>query len=180
MITKQYNLYLFDELSESQKERAIENNRDINIMDEWFQNDIIQDATEKLQRQGFQDAKINYTGFYSQGDGASFSANVDLEQFLKGRRVATKYAKELKDDELNISITNKGHYSHEYMMSLDVDGDISDELEAFILEEAREQARSIYSDLKKTYESLQEDEVVADTLQVNEYYFNDAGKIEIA
>ncbi len=173
MKTKTIKLYQFDELSEEQKAKVIEKHQDINTFDGWS-DWLLEDEKDKLSRQGFKNAKIYYSGFWSQGDGASFSADVDLEQFLKGRRIATKYAKALKlyqDSGDNVVIDQGGHYCHEYTMSINSDN-LSDELEAFILEEAREQARSVYQALRSTYESLTSDEEIADTLRANEYYFN--------
>jgi len=43
------------------------------IIDYWI---------EKLQDIGFEDAQIEYTGFYSQGDGASFTASVNIEKLI--------------------------------------------------------------------------------------------------
>jgi hypothetical protein len=174
MQTKTINLYLFTELNEEQKNKVIENYQDINVDYDQWSGYILEDWVEKLARQGFEDANIQYSGFWSQGDGASFSASVNLEQFLKGRRIATKYAKELKDEQEDgqgIAITTGGLYSHEYMMS--IDSNLSAELEAFILEEARDQARKIYKDLQSDYESLTSPEQIADTLKANEYLFNE-------
>lgn len=164
----------FNELNEEQRAQVIENYQDINTDHDWSQW-TINDWKEKLERQGFSSPKIYFSGFWSQGDGASFKCEaIDLEKFLKGRRAASKYKKDVKayqDGEVSASISTSGHYSHEYSMSLD-SYDLSEELEAFILEEAREQARKIYSDLKKEYEYLTSDESIAETLEANEYYFN--------
>lgn len=177
MKKKTINLYSFNELNEEQKEKVIENYADINTNYDWH-NYILEDWKEKLSRQGFEDAEINFTGFWSQGDGASFNCQVNLEKFLKGRRIAKKYQSILNDDEadLSISITNNGHYCHEYMMIIHFDdwkGLITAELEKFILEEAREQARKIYDDLYDNYEGLTSKEAIIDTLIINEYLFNE-------
>jgi len=175
MTTKTINLYSFDELTKEQQEKVIENHRDINTFDNWHDWEI-EEWTQKLSRQGFNDAKIYFSGFYSQGDGASFSANVDLSKFLKGRRLATKYAKEMKLAEEtgdNIVIEQSSpHYCHEYTMSIDSDN-LPADLENFILEEARKQACAIYKDLRSLYEDLTSNETIAETLRANEYLFNE-------
>lgn len=173
MKTKTINCLLFSELNAEQKKRVIENHQYINIDYDWY-SFTLDDWKEKLERQGFLSPEIYFSGFYSQGDGASFTADIDLEKFLSGRRVKAKYATELalyKETGDNVVITTSGYYSHEYTMSIDSDN-LSAELEDFILEEAREQARKIYKDLKALYEDLTTDESIAETLEADEYYFN--------
>lgn len=173
MKTKTINCLLFSELNAEQKKRVIENYQYINIDCNWY-SFTLDDWKEKLERQGFLSPEIYFSGFYSQGDGASFTADIDLEKFLSGRRVKVKYVTELalyKETGDNVVITTSGHYSHEYTMSIDSDN-LSAELEDFILEEAREQARKIYRDLRAEYEYLMTDEAISETLEVNGYYFN--------
>lgn len=63
----------FSELNEKQQEQVIENLSDINICDDWFQSTY--DYYEsKLKKLGFYDVKFEFSGFWSQGDGASFTA----------------------------------------------------------------------------------------------------------
>jgi len=177
MKTKTINCLLFSELNAEQKEKVIENYRDINIDCDWY-SFTLDDWKEKLERQGFMSPEIYFSGFYSQGDGASFTAEIDIPKFLKGRRSATKYAKQIENYHrgiLTAKITQGGHYSHEYTMALDYydqDDALSGNLEDFIIEEAREQARKIYKDLRAEYEGLMTDEAISETLEVNEYYFN--------
>lgn len=42
---------------------------------EFVSDDLIKDFTGELESMGYSDIKIQYTGFYSQGDGLSFTAN---------------------------------------------------------------------------------------------------------
>ena len=55
---------------------------------------------------------------------------------------------------------------------------MTDKLEAFILEEARDQARKIYRELEKENNYLMTDESITETLIANEYYFTEEGKID--
>lgn len=179
METRSYNVYKFNELPDEAKAKALENLRDINTDGDYWHNWILEDWTEKLETLGYESAKINYTGFWSQGDGASFSCTVNLEKWLTVKKLKTKYAKELKLSQEtgdNIVITNAGHYCHEFMMSIDSDN-LSDELESLILEDARDQARSIYSQLKKCYELLQTDQAIIEIIKANDYDFTINGKI---
>lgn len=51
-------------------------------MSDWY-DDIYELWEKALDEIGFEDAKIAFTGFWSQGDGASFTAGVDLEKMAK-------------------------------------------------------------------------------------------------
>lgn len=62
---------LFNELSKTAKENAIQKNTDINVFDGWHDN-CIADFKEILSIVGFENPDFCYSGFYSQGDGASF------------------------------------------------------------------------------------------------------------
>jgi len=53
-------------------------------MDDYWHECIISDFTEELESFGFREPEINFSGFWSQGDGASFTSNrIDILQFIK-------------------------------------------------------------------------------------------------
>jgi hypothetical protein len=66
--------YTFSELpTQALKDEAIEQHRDTNVdYSEWAEH-IIDDWKEKLEALGYSDPVISYSGFWSQGDGASFT-----------------------------------------------------------------------------------------------------------
>lgn len=180
MKTKTINLYNFDELTKEQQKKAIDNLRNINTDGDYWFEDIIREWKEKLTRQGFLSPEIYFSGFCSQGDGASFKAEVDIEKFLKGRRMATKYKEAItnyQEGESSAEITTSGRYCHEYTMTID-GYNTPDELDSLILDHAREQARKIYKELEKEYFYLSSDESIIDTIKANEYTFNEQGMIE--
>jgi len=79
--------YSFEELSPEAKENAIEQNRYINTNhlnhNDWH-DPIIEGFEEDMKKLGLDDIEVRYTGFYSQGDGASFTAKVvDTDTFLR-------------------------------------------------------------------------------------------------
>jgi len=76
--------YSFDELPKEVKEKALENNRYINVeYTEWYE-PVVEDFEYAMEELGLKDVEVEFTGFYSQGDGASFTARVDdVELFLK-------------------------------------------------------------------------------------------------
>lgn len=94
-VTIEKTYLTFDELDEKKRAKVIDNNRDINVYHDWYWF-IYEDFKKKLERLGFYQIKFYWTGFYSQGDGASFEA--------KHKRG---------------TIYRVGHYYHEFTMRCD-------------------------------------------------------------
>ena len=76
--------YTFDELSPEAKQNAIDRNRDYSVEgNDWWE-PIIEGFTEDLEDIGMTDVECEFSGFHSQGDGASFTGKVsDNDKFLK-------------------------------------------------------------------------------------------------
>jgi hypothetical protein len=125
-ITQTYNVYTFDELSKESQQKAIEKNYDFNVSESWWSECVIDDRTAKLIEHGFNDAKILYSGFGSQGDGACFTATLDndgLLQFLTKTKELAKYpalVRAIKKETIycNIKITHSFNYLHAYSTTL--------------------------------------------------------------
>jgi hypothetical protein len=66
--------YLFDELPTAElKAAAIKDFRDWSeVSDDWAEH-VLDDWKEKLESLGYSDPEIQYSGFWTQGDGASFT-----------------------------------------------------------------------------------------------------------
>lgn len=77
--------YSFEELSPEAKEKALETLRDINVDYDGWHESVIDDFKSYMEEKfGVEDVEVQYSGFYSQGDGASFTGKVtDMEKFLK-------------------------------------------------------------------------------------------------
>lgn len=86
----------FSELSQDQKNKVLEKMSDINVDHEFWHDFITGDFTEKLKSLGYSNIKPYFSGFWSQGDGACFTANHGENE-----------------------ITHSGHYYHEYSMNCD-------------------------------------------------------------
>lgn len=91
-VTVSKELYTFAELLELEKKKKVRSNivekvrsklSDRVTSGEWF--DYVYEMWKSALGQiGFNDAEINFTGFWSQGDGASFTAkNIDLELLIR-------------------------------------------------------------------------------------------------
>lgn len=76
--------YSFEDLPEESKEKALEKNRDINVDYQDWHDPVIEEFEEDMKELGLEDVIVEYSGFYSQGDGASFTARVyDEEKFFR-------------------------------------------------------------------------------------------------
>lgn len=79
-------VYEIHELSKASKKAAIE---EIKRMDSFSEQDVdldwvIENETEDLEALGLDNVEISFTGFWSQGDGASFIGSVnDIPAFIK-------------------------------------------------------------------------------------------------
>lgn len=77
--------FSFDELSSDIQEKVLSDYKEeyMDHMDPWWYEDVIENFQSELENSGLEDIKCNFTGFWSQGDGASFTANVrDVKKFL--------------------------------------------------------------------------------------------------
>ncbi len=136
--------YTFDELSPEAKKNAIEKNRDYDIESyDWWE-PIIEGFTEDLEEIGMTDLDCQFSGFYSQGDGASFTGKVsDNQKFLKavgvtpelvglGSKISSKFENVLNEISDNLYITiqresNRHYHSKTVSALVEVDGE--DEIE---------------------------------------------------
>jgi len=182
MKTIKINLYTFAELSDKAKKKVLESFHDINTdFDQW--NDyLIDQFKEELQEIGFEGAEIQYSGFWSQGDGLSFDAEINLKKFnLSARLLAIA-------EDCNFCISQTGfanHYSHEKTRYIEFDETGRENIDSALqdvcknIEGLRLQlCRKFYRTLEKEYDSLVSDAAIIDTIEANEYLFNESGKIQ--
>ena len=153
MEVRQYSVFTFEELPENIQEIAIDNLRDINVDYDWWEY-TIDYYKDLLASAGFENADIAFSGFWSQGDGASFTADCDAQKILNSmffenegqiswlikKGLHEKAMEEIKrwnlwftmaenHGSIHFSINrNSSRYSHENTISPDVeiDGDYQD------------------------------------------------------
>lgn len=215
-IMKEITLYTFKELVEleakGEMRRACEKARD------WLQEgatecewwDFTHDKWRSdLKEVGFNDIEINFSGFWSQGDGASFTCKyVDSDKLIDCLAGAT-------DNEIIGRITKKcggigidkrfnrlkglvscsvnrrsSHYCHEMTCGFDVESDIREEharLTKLLVEfeEACEELRkdichAIYKDLETEFEWRTSDEQLIEDAEANDWKFTKSGRVEFA
>lgn len=198
-ITKEITLYSFDELSDKAKEKAINKIRYSESYLDWNWYDYtIEDFTNILETIGFNDVKIGFSVFYSQGGGAHFTGSYRYKagalahvkkEYPKYEALHT-FAKELQELEskdfysIRFKISHNGHYQHENCTSFDFE-DIRNNYgytnqgfnEDGYMEACRSFMQEIYSSLKKEYDYLMEDEQIIDFINNHEFLYNEFGGI---
>jgi len=194
MRTIETTVYKYDELpTDAAKERAREWWLRDGLNYDWYDS-VYEDAKAIGAILGFTIDQISFSGFYSQGDGASF---VGSYYYAPGWRKRLKAYAPLDADALAIgetlqaiqkrnryglqaAIVASGRYCHEGTMRAtveDADGrEVSAAEDDAILECARDFARWIYSRLEADHDYLTSDETVADNLVANEYEFTADGR----
>ena len=75
----------YKDLSDSAKEYAYKNFQEYSGGEGFdFQvESILEDCRDMLETKGIYDPVFNYSGFHGQGDGACFTGNIDLKDFLE-------------------------------------------------------------------------------------------------
>lgn len=130
--TMEITVYKFNELEGRAKERASEKLREWHTDYDWWV-DVYSEAKVQGAERGFEIEDIRFSGFWSQGDGASWTGSVDVKQFVEWMLEQPEGTPEhrwidadrhrylclielMKDGwiERNINVTRSGyHYVHE-------------------------------------------------------------------
>lgn len=194
MQTIETTVYNYSELSEAAKEKARE--WYISTLDyEWW-DCVYEDAKTIAELFGLDIRKIYFSGFWSQGDGASFEgsyaykpgslkavmdhAPVDKELHSIVQRLAQ--AQKPGFYKFTARIDQRGHYCHSMTMQVsvyrddDAYGYVPSESEEAITQCLREYADWIYNMLEREYDFLCSEEAISDCMEANEYTFTENGK----
>ena len=142
---------------------------------------------------------IYFSGFWSQGDGACFEGDY---AYSKGaaKKIADEFgtesewakeciriAKALQEEQrrsfyrITARMRHTGHYSHSGCMSVNVeneDRDVSPELDETITRLMRDFADAIYAALESEHDHQTSDEYVIESIEANEYTFDENGNRE--
>ncbi len=190
--------YKFDELPEEAKENAIEKYREDNLdYYDWW-DCVYEDAKEIGKLMGIEIDNIYFRGFWSQGDGACFEGSFSYEtgcfKNVKAyapldkelHRIAKRWSIVQRPSfyQLNGNVKQSGHYSHEYCTDIKVYGDgdlctfyVDTDTEDAVAEVLRDFMRWIYKQLHAQYDYLQSDECITETIECNDYTFDEYGNI---
>lgn len=178
--------YSFSELSKNAKKVAIESHQ-YDFLEENLL-DFCEEITSKI-KSIFEDVEFYYTGFYSQGDGASFTfKGLNFEKLFEEFKAREIYFspefQEFAKDSFFCEGVHYGMHFHEKSVSIEWNCENEDEkfdkeiqMFADCLESLRYSlCKELYSKLQSLYEDFTSDEYVADCLEMNEYEFLESGK----
>ena len=196
MKTITINTYTFPELSEEAKDKARQCYHDAYMSDGFWHECTIDDAKEVGKILGFDVRDVHFSGFWSQGDGASWTGGYE---YAKGAPAAVasytgndaeliRIAHGLQDIQrrnfyrLTASVSVSGRYSHSHTMRAAVEDssnayrDVSD-AEEDVLELFRDFADWIYKNLRNEYDYQTSDLAITETFDANGVAFDADGNI---
>ena len=196
MKTITINTYTFSELSEKAKDKARECHHDAYMSDGFWHECPIEDAKEVGKILGFDIENISFSGFWSQGDGASWTggyeyakgAPAEVASYTGNDAELIRIANGLQDIQrrhfykLRASVSRSGRYYHSHTMRVDVEDcpdpyrDVSD-TEQDLLKLFRDFADWIYNNLRKEYDYQTSDPAIEETFDANDVTFDANGNI---
>ena len=110
--------YSFEKLSPEAQKHALEEQRDINVDYQGWEDGVTEGFKEDMEEIGISDIDISYTGFWSQGDGASFTSDtIDTRKLFNAAGIKST-------DALNMEVENRDDKDKEFYDLLDTLEDI--------------------------------------------------------
>lgn len=197
-VVKQVTLYSFDELSEQAQQRVIETVRGWDDLFECDESFILEDFVS--QNPHIENMEILYSGFWSQGDGASFTGSIGSDWLIDffAKNVNDELKTILRDVEATF-FRYSTRYLHYNTVATELDAsDIvwadhieeNDTLRDHMIENYLKDMRqaiedyridlceTIYRTLEKAYDDCHSDENIAELIRANEYLFDEDGDFE--
>ena len=197
LVKKEYLVYSLDELDEEARRKALDDFKSKTM--EWI--DLDSETSEMkrlLEMFGFNDVKVYYSGFCSQGDGASFTGSykhvVGGLKAVKEEFTGTWFKDVIEYLELLEAINKKcfysllyridsrGNYCHANTMNIHYIDDYRgnrdfSKYEDDLLEYTRAIGNEFYSMLEKSYDGYLSDEYLIEDIENNEYEFYENGEL---
>ncbi len=203
-------VYRLEELSDEAKEKARAWYRDGRFDYDWY-DAVYEDfqriaeiigisfKTRSVRLMGGgvrHEPRIWFRGFWSQGDGACYeaqysyrkNASAEIRSYAPQDAELHRIADALQAIQrrnfyqLRAEATHRGHYYHEYCMSISVERDsptcqdMTADAEEVVTEAMRDLARWLYRQLECDYKHLNSDSTVDETIVANDYTFTAAGR----
>ena len=150
-ITKVYETYEFDELTPEVQETVMDRVRnDEHYPYDFWSEPVIEDFIEDRTAEGWEveTKDVHFSGFWSQGDGASFDGEVTCETWIKFHKLEAKFPTIMKVLHNTHPLTAKiysnhfgNHYCHSSTRYLEIeeDGQLDEHIYGWD-DEAKEQA----------------------------------------
>jgi len=188
--TIEITAYKFAELDVKVQEKVLEDYRYVivELDNEWY-HPIIEGFEEDMLEYGI-DPEVSFSGFGSQGDGASFlSTTCDTDLLIRklyetGHDISENALLDSKDYTIIIR-RNDNHYAHENTMyvnyysggGIELFPDEEEKLTDVVLEWARTKAKELYKNLEKYWDELTSDDEIMEYFEDNEFLFYENGKV---
>lgn len=183
--TKSTEVFTFSELSPAAQAKAIEKFSEREGED-WSGEFSSAEFKEKLEGLGFEDVDTQYSGFYSQGDGASFtSSSFDIRKVMKAIGIANLYKSFytiVKTQEVWGRVYRiSSNYSHEYTIKVDFpdyygyskqEGDVAEALTEYV----RRLSKEFYGSLEAEYDYARGEENARQYLEGEDTEYTVNGK----
>lgn len=193
VITTHTKVFPFEELSSKAKERVRQWWSDMLDTESWSE-PVIEDAKQIAALMGWEIINVNFSGFWSQGDGACFVGNM---RYAKGCAKAVKEHAALDEELHRIAkawqdlqakhfynleaqvYKTCNRYSHENTVGLSVENvnlhRIADHVEESVEKIGKDFMRWIYKALESAHDYEVSLENVAEICKANEYLFRENG-----
>ena len=143
--------------------------RDINVNDPYWHDCLIEEFKEQLTIAGFIDITISFSGFWSQGDGLSFTGRYDTNYMASGElyyESVREFCRIAKQKHCYFNLVKQSHfYQHENTVI--IDSNLSALMETHLLELCRDIMQEFYRTLEQEYTYLISDEAIKETLEIN-------------
>jgi len=113
----------FSELDETAKAYAVEKYNDTN--ESWWSESVIEMAKEDGKALGFDIDTVYWSGFWSQGDGASWTGRIDIVKWCTNQMAENpeyRILRAMAEGELiepYTHVSQSGRYYHQYTMGVD-------------------------------------------------------------
>lgn len=185
VVTKSTEVFTFAELSPKAQAKAIETFSE-REGEYWSGEYTTAEFKKKLEALGFEDVDTQYSGFYSQGDGASFtSSSFDIRKVMKAIGIANLYKSFysiVKTQDIQGRVYRMPcNYSHEYTIKVDFpdyygyskqEGDVIEALTDYV----RGLSKDFYSSLEAEYDYARGEENARQYLEEDETEYTASGK----
>ncbi len=97
----------FTELSEAQQDKVVDKYDDINVDEDTWYESTYEYYEDKLRALGFYDIKFEFSGFWSQGDGASFTAKHNRGTIYKSSRYSHSGTMQCDDNKALLMVARR-------------------------------------------------------------------------
>ena len=160
------------DLTTEQLTAIFENNPSMfrDVYEEWYEH-TIENFKGELESLGFGEVQINFSGFWSQGDGACFHGKYSAVKKLDSydyKELETLH-EALLDSKVEYAVlSHLGRYSHENSVRYDFECE-EDYCERTFISACKEFMRFIYKQLEKEYDYLTSVEFFLEEVDNGEY-----------